>query len=64
MDDCLDRNPTGRGAGRDNMTAIIIALPNGKSEDEWRNVIAGRAAKENATAASDTAGISPKLLCT
>lgn len=44
MDDCLAVESDGGGFGCDNMSVIIIAILNGKSEDEWYDWMASRTA--------------------
>ncbi|KAI8989958.1 phosphatase 2C-like domain-containing protein [Pilobolus umbonatus] len=44
MDDCLAPSSDGSGMGCDNMSIEIIALLHGKSEDEWYDWMASKAA--------------------
>ncbi|KAI1614059.1 protein phosphatase [Exophiala viscosa] len=44
MDNCLASNSETGGVGCDNMTMIIIGLLNGKSKEEWYDMIAKRVA--------------------
>lgn len=45
MDNCLSANSETGGVGCDNMTMVIIALLNGKTKDDWYQLIADRVAK-------------------
>ncbi|KAI7889899.1 phosphatase 2C-like domain-containing protein [Mucor mucedo] len=44
MDDCLAVESDGGGFGCDNMSVIIVAILNGKSEEEWYDWMAARTA--------------------
>jgi len=44
MDNCLASNSETGGVGCDNMTMSVIALLNGKTQEEWYNMIAERVA--------------------
>ncbi|KAI5199514.1 protein phosphatase [Aureobasidium subglaciale] len=44
MDNCLASNSETGGVGCDNMTMSVVALLNGKSKDEWYQMIADRVA--------------------
>lgn len=44
MDNCLASNSETGGVGCDNMTMVIIALLNGKSKEEWYDLVAKRVA--------------------
>lgn len=44
MDNCLASNSETGGVGCDNMTMIIVALLNGKTKEEWYNMIGERVA--------------------
>lgn len=45
MDNCLASNSETGGVGCDNMTMTIVGLLNGKSKDEWYQMIADRVAQ-------------------
>ncbi|KAK2736007.1 Protein phosphatase 2C 2 [Myotisia sp. PD_48] len=45
MDNCLSSDPESGGLGCDNMTMVIIGLLNGRTKEEWYNVISERVAK-------------------
>ncbi|KAI5310161.1 Protein phosphatase 2C 2 [Ascosphaera atra] len=45
MDNCLASNSETGGVGCDNMTMMIIGLLNGKTKDEWYDMIADRVLK-------------------
>lgn len=45
MDNCLASNSETGGVGCDNMTMIVIGLLNGKTKEEWYNLVADRVAK-------------------
>jgi len=42
MDNCIASPESARRDGRDNMTIIIVALPNGLTKDEWYDMVVGR----------------------
>jgi protein phosphatase 2C family protein 2/3 len=44
MDDCLAPDSDGGGVGCDNMSVMIIAILNGKSEEEWYDWMVTRTA--------------------
>ena len=44
MDNCLASNSETGGVGCDNMTMIVIGLLNGKSKQEWYEMIGKRVA--------------------
>jgi len=44
MDNCLASNSETGGVGCDNMTMVVIALLNGKTKEEWYNLIGERVA--------------------
>ena len=44
MDNCLASNSETGGVGCDNMTMIVVALLNGKSKEEWYNMVGERVA--------------------
>ena len=44
MDNCLASNSETGGVGCDNMTITIVGLLNGKTKDEWYQMIADRVA--------------------
>ena len=52
MDNCLASNSETGGVGCDNMTMSVIALLNGKTLEEWYNMIAERVANGGALRAS------------
>lgn len=45
MDFCLAPNSEAGGVGSDNMSILIVALLNGKTKEEWYDMIADRVAK-------------------
>ena len=44
MDNCLASNSETGGVGCDNMTMIVIALLNGKTKEEWYEMVGKRVA--------------------
>lgn len=44
MDNCLASNSETGGVGCDNMTMVVIGLLNGKSKEEWYDLVAKRVA--------------------
>jgi len=44
MDNCLASNSETGGVGCDNMTMVVVALLNGKTKEEWYNMVAERVA--------------------
>lgn len=44
MDNCLASNSETGGVGCDNMTMTIVALLNGKTKEEWYNMVGERVA--------------------
>jgi hypothetical protein len=42
MDNCLAPSSDGGGYGCDNMTVIIVALLQGKTKEEWYDMVADR----------------------
>ena len=51
MDNCLASNSETGGVGCDNMTMIVIALLQGKSKEEWYQMVADRVSKGEGPAA-------------
>lgn len=45
MDNCLASNSETGGVGCDNMTMMIVGLLNGKTKEQWYDMIAERVAK-------------------
>jgi protein phosphatase 2C family protein 2/3 len=56
MDNCLA--PSGdHERGRDNMSVIIIALLNGRTKDEWYNIVAERVDNNDGPVGENRLGI-------
>jgi protein phosphatase 2C family protein 2/3 len=47
MDDCLANDQTSSGLGYDNMSVMIIAILNGKTEKEWYQSIKEKVENSN-----------------
>lgn len=45
MDNCLASSSETGGVGCDNMTIMVLALLNGKTKEEWYDLVADRVAK-------------------
>lgn len=58
MDFCLAPNSETAGVGCDNMSILIVALLNGKTTEEWYDMIADRVAKEDGPCAPPEYGLS------
>lgn len=52
MDHCISPSSDMSGIGCDNMTILIVGILNGKTEEEWREMIAQRVANNDGPAAS------------
>ncbi|KEF61253.1 protein phosphatase [Exophiala aquamarina CBS 119918] len=61
MDNCLASNSETGGVGCDNMTMIVIALLNGKSKEEWYDLVAKRVADGDGPCAPPEYGKFPPL---
>ena len=61
MDNCLAPTSDGGGYGCDNMTVIIVALLNGKSKDQWYDMVVERVANKDGPVAPKKFGIEPSF---
>ena len=61
MDNCLAPTSDGGGYGCDNMTVIIVALLNGKSKDQWYDMVVERVANKDGPVAPTKFGIEPSF---
>lgn len=53
MDDCLANEQTSSGLGYDNMSVMVIAILNGKTEKEWYQSMKEKAGSSNKIAAAN-----------
>jgi protein phosphatase 2C family protein 2/3 len=57
MDNCLAPTSDGGGYGCDNMTVIIVALLNGKTKEQWYDMVVERVAQKDGPVAPKKFGI-------
>jgi len=61
MDNCLAPTSDGGGYGCDNMTVIIVGLLNGKTKEQWYDMVAERVSNKDGPVAAKKFGIAPVL---
>ena len=59
MDNCLAPSSDGGGYGCDNMTVIIVALLNGKTKEQWYDMIVERVQNRDGPVAPKKFGMWP-----
>lgn len=63
MDNCIATSADGGGYGCDNMTVIIVALLNGKTKEEWYDMVAERVKNKDGPVAPKSFGMFLVCLC-
>lgn len=59
MDNCLAPSSDGGGYGCDNMTVIIVAILNGKTKEQWYDMVVERVANKDGPVAPKKFGTPP-----
>lgn len=59
MDNCLANDQTASGLGYDNMSVMVIAILNGKTEKEWYEAIKAKNKSSTSSSSNSTSNTSP-----